>query len=344
MTVPDDKVDIRDVDRHIYEEELLPWLPERIFDCHVHISRAENCGPISPERKHQLWAMEAGVFQTWSQLRARYEALFPGRQVDALVFGGVYREQHIEGENDYVRAGIAQPENRSKGLFVMRPEWPAELIASAMADGFLGIKPYPDLAPQGAEEASIWDFAPHEHLAMLDSLGGVMMLHLPRPGRLADPRNISELRELRQKYPSIKLIVAHIGRSYCLPTALAGLPHFADDPGVYFDTAANLNADVFQYALDAVGPDRILYGSDLPVMTMRGVREHVGDRYINYTDGEFSWNTNRKSSEEESAYTFYLYEELRALIAAVERAGMGRAEIEKIMCGNAVGLLEVGNQ
>lgn len=336
-----DRVEMREADRRIYEEQLLPWLPERIFDCHVHVSRAENCGPISPERMHQLWALEAGAFQTWPELRARYDALFPRQNVKALVFGGVYREQHTEGENDYVRTGIADPARGCKGLFVTRPEWPAELIAEAMADGFVGIKPYPDLAPQGAEAASIWDFAPVEHLAMLNSLKGVMMLHLPRPGRLADPRNIAELRELRQRYPSIKLIVAHIGRSYCLPTALAGLPRFVDDPGVYFDTAANLNADVFQYALEILGPERILYGSDLPVTMMRGVREHVGDRYINYTDGDYSWNTNRKSPEEEALYTFYLYEELRALIAAVERAGMGKAELEKIVFSNALRLLEV---
>lgn len=335
----EDRVDIRQVDRRIYEQELLPWMPERIFDCHVHVSRAENCGPISPERLKYLWAVEAGIFQTWSQLRARYDALFPNQQVEALVFGGVYQEQNLEGDNDYVRMGVTDPTSMSKGLFVIRPDWSADRIAEAMADGFLGIKPYPDLAPRGSEEASIFDFAPHEHLAMLDSLGGVMMLHLPRPGRLGDSENISELRELRQKYPSIRLIVAHIGRSYCLPTALAGLPHFADDPGIYFDTAANLNADVFQYALEILGPDRILYGSDLPITMMRGVREHVGDSYINYTDGDFSWNMNRKSAEDEATYTFYIYEELRALIKAVECAGMGKAEFEKIMYTNAAKLL-----
>lgn len=336
-----DQVEIREVDARVYEDELLPWLPARIIDCHVHVSRAENCGPIAPDRLNQLWAVEAGIFQTWPQLRARYQALFPKRQVDALVFGGVYREQHIEGENDYVRLGMADAANASKGLFVTRPEWPADRIAEAMADGFLGIKPYPDLAPQGAEDAAIWDFAPHEHLTVLDSLKGVMMLHLPRPGRIGDPRNISELRELRQRYPSVRLIVAHIGRSYCLPTALAGLPHFVDDPGVYLDTAANLNADVFQYALETIGPDRILFGTDMPVTMMRGVREHIGERYFNYTDGDFSWNMNRKSPEEEARYTFFLYEEIRAIIAAIERSGMGKDELAKVMYGNAARLLEV---
>lgn len=338
----EDRVEIRAVDRAVYEQELLPWMPERIIDCHVHISREANCGPISEERLKELWPVEAGIFQSWPRLKATYESLFPKQRVDALVFGGVYRELNIQADNDYVRMGLADPANSSRGLFVMRPEWPADKIAEAMVDGFLGIKPYPDLAPMGSEKASIFDFVPHEHLAMLDSLGGVLMMHLPRRGRLADPNNINELKELRQRYPQVKLIVAHIGRAYCLPTAMEGLPHFADDPGVYFDTAANLNADVFQYALETIGPDRILYGSDLPVMMMRGVREHVADKYINYTDGPYSWNTNRKSNEEEADYTFYLYEELRALIRAIERAGMGKAEFEKLMCSNSARLLGGG--
>ncbi len=53
---------------------------------------------------------------------------------------------------------------------------------------------------------------------------------------------------------------------------MAGLPHFADDPGLYFDISANLNADVFHYALGTIGPERLLFGSDLPVTMMRGVR------------------------------------------------------------------------
>lgn len=330
----------RPVDGLVYEE-LSRWLPERILDCHVHVSLAENCGPVSDDRKSELWAVEAGVFQSWKRLRDSYAALFPGREVDVLAFGGVYREQKIECDNAYLLDGLADPANRARGLFVTRPEWSADRIAEAMSQGFLGIKPYPDLAPQGAADASIYDFVPREHLAMVDRLGGVMMLHLPRRDRLSDPDNIRELKEIRQAYPSIRLIVAHIGRSYCLPTVREGLPHFADDPGIYFDTAANLNADVFQFALETIGPKRVLYGSDLPVMMMRGMREHVGTSYINYTDGPYSWNTNRKSQEEEAEYTFYLYEELRALITAVERAGMGKAEFASVMYSNAAELLAI---
>ncbi|HEY3298442.1 MAG TPA: hypothetical protein VGK34_07295, partial [Armatimonadota bacterium] len=67
--------------------------------------------------------------------------------------------------------------------------------------------------------------------------------------------------------------------------------------------------------------------------------EHVGDRYVNFTDGDYSWNTNRKSAEQESAYTYYMYEELRAIIRSVKEAGLGEAEMQKIMYSNCAGLL-----
>lgn len=332
-------IGIRPIDKLVYEQELAEWLPTRILDCHVHVSLAENCGPMSAERHREIWAIEAGMFQSWERLRATYAAMFSRQEVSVLAFGGVYREQNTECENEYVLGGLSDPLNRAKGLFVTRPEWDADLIAEAMSRGFMGIKPYLDLAPQGAATSSVYEFAPHEHLAMLDRCKGVLTLHLPKQERLADLDNIRELKEIRQKYPSIKMIVAHIGRAYCLPTAKAGLPQFANELEIYFDTAANLNADVFQFALDTVGPDRILFGSDLPVMAMRGVREYAGATYINYTDGPYSWNTNRKTPAEEAKYTYYLYEEVRSLILAVKRVGLGKAEFEKIMYSNATKLL-----
>jgi len=331
-------------DRLVYQESLQLWLPPRILDCHAHVGLPEHCGPISPERRKAIWAIEVGILQPWEELRRTYQLLFPDQRVSALVFGGVYREIDIERNNAYVLGGLSNPDNNAHALLVTRPESPAARIAEAMERGFLGIKPYPDLAPQGMDQASIFDFAPPTHLQVVNDLHGVLMLHLPRPGRLADPSNICELLQICDTYPFIKLIVAHIGRAYCLPTAERGLSHFADRPNIYFDTAANLNADVFHYALQTVGPERLLFGSDLPVTRMRGVREHVGETYINYTDAAYSWNVKRKSPEEEARYTYYLYEELRALITAVQRAGLGKDAMGKIMFSNGARLLGLGPQ
>ena len=323
----------------IYEEELSPYLPPDIIDFHVHIGLREHCGPVDPRRYKEIWAMEVGTVLTWEECRARHRELFPRQRVHTLAFGNIYREANTELDNEYVLAGARDPENSANGLAVVRPEWDADTITQAIADGFVGIKPYPDLAPRANDDTEIYDFAPKSHLAALDALGGILMLHLPRAGRLADPDNIRDVLEISENYPSIKLIIAHIGRAYCMSTAKKGLPHFVDRDRIYFDTAANLNPDVFAYALETVGPDRILFGSDLPVTMMRGVREHVGATYVNYTAGQYSWNTNRKSPEEEARYTYFVYEELRALIKAVRRYGCGADVMRRVMYSNAAALL-----
>ena len=43
-------IDDRLVDRRVYEEEIGPWLPDRIFDCHVHVGLREHLADLSPER------------------------------------------------------------------------------------------------------------------------------------------------------------------------------------------------------------------------------------------------------------------------------------------------------
>lgn len=334
-------MDIREIDRIVYREKIQTWLPKQIIDFHVHINLPEHYGEIAPERSELIWAMEIATSFSWDEMRDAYSLLFPEQVVSSLVFGGVYQEVDIPANNEYVLRGTLDPANRSFGLMVTRPEWDASVLREGMSAGFKGIKPYPDLAPEGMNDASIYDFLPHAHLTVMNELGGIIVLHLPKPGRIADPDNIRELLEISSAYPNIKLVVAHVGRAYCLPTVERHLEHFKDLPGMYFDIAANLNSDVFRYALDVVGPERLIFGSDLPLMLMRGVREYAGTKYINYTDGDYKWNVNRKCAADEAAYTFYMYEELIALKQAVDAVGLGSDAIEKIMYANAAKLLEI---
>lgn len=331
----------RDSDNRFYQEHLQDWLPAFIVDAHVHVGLHANCGPVTQERLKANWAMEVGVFQSFEDLAKGYEVLFPDSQVFALAFGIPFQEVDSDGENSYLLKTLHLNPGRLSVLALVRPDWPAEKVEALLASGFAGLKPYPDFAPEGHQEVSIFSFLPHSHLKALDSAGGILMLHIPRAGRLADENNIREIFEIRQRYPSVRLVVAHVGRAYTLPNALAGLKAFDGTEGIYFDISANLNTEVFRLAIDTLGPQWLLYGSDLPITYMRGVREYEGDRYINYTDEPYSWNTNRKSVEEESQYTFYLYEEIFALRRAVESAGLGRQEFHQIMCHNGAALLGI---
>ncbi len=324
-------------DQRIYEQHIAPWLPPEVIDIHTHIGLREYWGPVSDARRAEMWPMEIADSQSWEELEQAFAVMLPSVQTRALCFGWVYREVDIEANNRYVWSGRHR-DCCAGTLLVSHPDWPAERIDEALASGWLGLKPYPDLAPGGYGDCSIADFLPDSHLSVLDRYGGLLMLHLPRAGRLADPDNIRELLDMRQRFPSVRIIVAHIGRAYGMPNAQSGLKHFRDTD-IVFDTAAHLNSDVFALALETIGPQRVLYGSDLPVMIMRGFREHDGDRYINWTNGDYSWNTRRKPPETEAGYTWFLYEELLALIRAFERSGLTSADAADVFYGNAIRLL-----
>jgi hypothetical protein len=188
-------------------------------------------------------------------------------------------------------------------------------------------------------ESSIFDFLPRHQLEVLDDRGAWVTLHVPRAGRLGHPDNVREIREIRRRYPRVKLVVAHLGRSYTLPHAEEGLLPLADDEGLYFDNSAVLNREVHDLALKHIGPRRILYGTDNPIFYLRGRRQWEGRAYRNRTSHPFWFNKERESPEIEARYTLYMYEALRALKQACEKNGLGREAVQAIFRDNAAALI-----
>lgn len=325
------------VDLPVFRQEFDDFLPQSIYDAHVHVALPEHTGTVPPEAIADSWAAEAPHELSLEQLAEVQGQFFPGRAVRSLAFTMPTSWFDIEAGNTYIAGGIARGE--VDGLLVTRPEWSGEQVAELVRQGgFVGFKPYPGLVGSRSDDTvTIDDYFPPAQQEVADALGLIALIHLPRPERLRDPRNLDELHRLLARRPEIRVIVAHIGRSYTMSFAEPGLRGLRDLPTLYHDFAMNLNADVMELALREIGPERLLYGSDLPIALMRGVREHRGDEYINFSDGEYTWNTpdRRKSPEVEAQYTFYLYEELRAFKQAAQRAGLTPDQVAQVMGKNA---------
>jgi predicted TIM-barrel fold metal-dependent hydrolase len=166
-------------------------------------------------------------------------------------------------------------------------------------------------------------------------------LHVPKAERLSHPDNAREVREIRRRYPNIVLVIAHLGRCYTEAHAREALPQFADDPGLYFDTSAVLNPICHRIALEHFGPRRVLYGSDNPILYMRGRRQYRDRTYLNRTNYSFHFNQDREPPEVEATYTLFMYEDLRAVKQACGELGIsGRSEIEAIFHDNAARLID----
>lgn len=333
-------------DQDFYREHLDQYLPQQMIDVHTHIWKQSFISKDQTIVKRGVaWPARVAAENPIEDLLWTYQALFPNKQVTPLIFGFPNRQIVTEKQNDYVRQ--TKIAHGFPTLALIEPQWDARKLHNILTTGgFHGCKVYfnyaPDYLPEN--ELRIYDFLPPHQLEVIDQLGLIVMLHIPRDKRLRDTVNIAQLLEIDRRYSHIKLIVAHVGRAYCEEDVGRSLAQLADSQ-LFFDFSANTNSEVFYQLIQAVGSDRILFGSDLPITRMRSRRICENGCYINVVPkglyGDISQDSHMREADPgtEHEITFFLYEELAAMILAGQRAGLSQADFQDVFYHNAAALL-----
>jgi uncharacterized protein len=322
-------------DVRFYAEHLVNRLPESIFDAHVHVNLPEHVAMVSQQTINGDWALECGLIMTYEDVLSYHETLFPSHKMRMLALPWPLPEADIPANNAYL-SGLAG-EKKLTALMTTRPEWNAEYVEKQLLmGGFAGFKPYPYMAAsEKGAEVSVFDFLPHHHLEVANRHSRAVLLHLPRKGRFADDDNIHEIRTIVQKYPDLRLVLAHYGRCFNVKYLREGLAKLGDDKNaVYFDTAAVINPAVHREALQKLRTDQILFGMDLPILLWHGKRRWTETEYFNLCREEFSWNKH-PDPEDEKNYTFFVYEQCKAMLDCMEEEGASRQAVCDIFCNNA---------
>lgn len=331
-----------ELDIEFYNEYLEERLPEKITDVHVHMNLEEHVKGVSKERISMDWALECGLQMEYEAAQHYYQTMFPGKDILLTAFPFPLAEVDIPANNVYL-SGLAKT-GKIDALMSVRPEWTAQYCEEILVNNpFLGFKPYPYLASaiKGAD-ISIYDFMPESQLSVLDRHKKALMLHLPRKGRLPAPDNIRELREIRQKFPDIHIILAHFGRSFTTEIFNQGITALGEDlKGFYFDTAAVVNPGVHQMAMERLDSRQILFGTDFPIMTWHGMREWHKDTPTNYCRENFGWNRHEKGAEAEAEFTFIAYVQLKNMLDAI---GNDYIRKEQIFYKNALDAFRKGGK
>ena len=330
-----------ELDEAFYAEHIAPRLPAQVLDVHVHLNRPEHIAMVPEERWLSDWALESGHLLPCDDAYRCAKELYPDVEYAIAGFPWPIREADLVANNAYLSS--MRREGKLSPFMAVRPEWPTEEVERALLEGeFVGFKPYGDMLTgvKGAD-ISIFDFFPHAQWRILEQHHKAVMLHLPRKNRLADDDNIRELTEARYAYPDVTIIIAHFGRSFCPVYLEEGLDKLGDAEDFYFDTAAVVNPAVYDVAFSRLRRDRILYGSDMPILFWHGRREWSEREYHNLCREDFSWNVERRSPEEEATYTIFLYEQMRAILDAIERHGLTEGEKRGIFRENALRALGI---
>ena len=136
-----------------------------------------------------------------------------------------------------------------------------EIRLRYVEQGFVGMKPYPNMNLSYEDEAFIpwWSFGDRNRLYALvhvaDETGG-----LPAVDRLSE------------RFPGVSWIVAHAGMDWAFAEQVAA--SVRRRPNVYAEiTYTSVTNGVIEFLAEAAGEDRVVFGSDQP---MRDPRPQLG--------------------------------------------------------------------
>ena len=326
--------DLTDYDKKVYNEELLEFLPKNIVDSHTHVYTLD-C--VDKTQVRDYWPHRVAQDCSIEDIIQTYKDLFPQNKVIPVIFGKPASFLHIS--NGY--CSEKSKEYNYPALFLNHYDMPAEFVEEeVIKGGFQGLKPYNNNCKKGVvgANAGIFEFLPHEHLKVADKYGWKVVLHISKPDRLKDEQNIRDLMEIEQKYPNVKLIVAHIGRAYApndLGNAFDTLKHTKN---MMFDFSANTLSLATEKCIEAVGTKRVLFGTDMPIAKMRMYRIVENGTYVNVVPrgmyGDVS-NAEHMKETDETNVTNFTYEIIRGFKKCAENLSLTKKDVEDIMCNNA---------
>lgn len=327
--------EITDADRELIARGIEPFLPDRIFDAHAHLFARDHF-PLdavpawldgNPER---FGLAEYDSFVEW---------LHPGgRTVGGLFFGLAFTGDRA-ANNTFVADEIAA-QRAVRPVFaqlVVPPEADPEQVRDTVRrGGFVGLKCYHTMAHvEGPTwRAPIETYLPEPLVRLAHEERLSITLHIVRDRAVADPLNQTTIRRYCEKYPDMRLLLAHTARGFNPWHTIEGIASLRGLPNVYFDTSAVTEAGAFEAIVETLGHDRLLYGTDFPISHMRGRCVAIGD--------SFHWFYAEDMHLEERHATLRPVmigiESLRSLKLAAWRLKLSDRQIEDIFCTNAARL------
>jgi glutamate-1-semialdehyde 2,1-aminomutase len=314
-------------DQELFRRELDSFVPDRIFDAHAHLYARGMFNGDPP-----------GVVGTGPEVvdldeyRRQIDLLLPGRQVSGLFFGFPNPAMDLAAGNRFLMEQVRR-DPASRGQMMVRPNMDPEWIrAEARREGFVGLKCYHVYATEEPTfNAPIPSYLPEEQVRIAHEEGLSITLHLVRPRALADPVNQEVIRAYCERYPNVKLILAHAARGFNPHHTIEGIGTLRGLPNLWCDCSAVTDAGACEAILLTLGVERLLWGSDFPVSHTRGRCVAIGDSFLWLSPD----NTDFAAHYAHVQPTWVGLESLRVLKLAAMTLRLTDAEVEAIFWGNA---------
>jgi hypothetical protein len=308
------------------------WLPNDIIDCHAHCQRAEDV--ISIAEKSLGHMLSTFPFYSLDDSKWVRDTFFhPGKHIRTLRFPKTFRGINHRAANSYLLRE-SPPEDRV-ALFGL-PEDIDYTISMLDDSRVSALKMYHSYVEPTAD--TIYEYFKPEILAEAQRLDKPIILHLPK----MIVSSIDDLLEMLNDFPKLRVVIAHLGLSkFLLPGLQEAFMKIAGNPNVYMDTALNPSAEVVDLAIECLGAERVMYGSDEPLHLIRSVAyQHPdkGERIV--TDFMYHWvdpEDHAKFGHLANSAVHAHWQALGAIRSAIEALPAPEQDTakNKIFCTNA---------
>jgi len=322
---------VRDEDREFFERELASFIPDHIFDAHVHVWHSDFHKWVNP----QLCAIFG-----YEQLDEMLGFVHQDRLRGSLFITGVdvpnTPHEEVCASNEWTSQQTAKDRN-CRGSFLITPDDDPEWVRQEVRRlGLHGLKCYHTFAgPQPTWEADIPAYLPEAHVRVAHEEGWFIILHMVKKRAVADPSNIHWIRHYCRTYPNMKLILAHSARGHNPRHNFEGLPRLKGLDNLWFDTSAICEPMSHIALFRIMGHERVMYGTDF--CGHRGLCAPVNDTFVWLYEKSPVWNEFHSQIKP----VLTPLEQLRALKWACWGERLDDSAVEGIFYDNAARLFEL---
>ena len=319
---------ITDWDRELFERELNSFVPPILFDAHAHWYCAGHFLPGEIPALVKSGPLVAGSAEFDRQMKP----LIPDRQTEGLFFPFPHPTVDVNAENEFLFQEL-QKRPGSRGQMLITPDQDPEFIRETVRRcDFVGLKCYHVYSSrQPTFDSYIEEYLPEEQVRIAHEEGLSITLHMVRARALADEANQQTIRRYCERYPNMRLILAHAARGFNAHHTILGIESLRGLPNVWFDTSAVTDSGAIEAIINVMGHQRVLYGSDFPVTHLRGRCVALGDSFL-WISAD---NTNLNVPYADLQLALVGHESLRTLKVAAMSTRMSDSQVEDIFCGNA---------
>ena len=328
------------IDLPFYRTEIEPILPTEVLDFHAHIwsKRHWKAAPSEDGSKGGRY-MVVETEYIKEELERDANRILPDNSFSAVCCGMPTPAADIDKTNLYT-AEAGKKEWIYPLMIAGKDLAPQEKIEAELKTyGFLGYKVLLNWFGDDYGNVTIEDMLSPVEMELAEKYRLVVLLHVPRSGRLADPEIQQGVRNLSKEYPHAQIVLAHCGRCYLPDEMKRAIKSIRDLDNVYMDTSMVMDPVALQMVLEEIDSSRVLFATDFPVPAMRGRRVYVMDHWVDLVLPGNAESAFRVQSENFRA-SFMVYEIILAIRRAAERVKLPEEKLTAMFFKNGMEVLD----